>query len=171
MADNVPSPGLSDKELRNFLKWSEDKLPPALLKMILDYTGVSPISSILHIVYTGTVSLLQQVVLGPNRKSLCPIARYMTFNFVFIEESWSWCGCKINTHIIGYEGGKTITANIPSGINTVRFTVGCFGIQGLQFLGPDGASGRIGEFHESLWVGEMTSSNSLQHLLLGFDVR
>jgi hypothetical protein len=171
MADVVPNSGLLDKEFWDFLKWSEEKLPPDLLKVILDHTGIHPISSILHIVYAGTVSLLQQVVLGPNRKSLCPIARYMTFNFVFIEESWLWCGCSNDTHIVGYKGMKTISANIPLGVNTVKFTVGRFGIQGLQFRGPSGASIHIGEFHKSLWTGEMTSSDSFQHLLLAFDVR
>jgi hypothetical protein len=66
---------------------------------------------------------------------------------------------------------KTIPANIPSGVDTVKFTVGRFGIQGLQFRAPSGASIRTGEFHDSLWTGEMTSSKSFQHLLLGFDVR
>jgi hypothetical protein len=171
VANIVPSSGFSDIELWNFLKWSEEKLSPDLLKVILDYLGIRPISSILHIVYAGTVSLLEQVVLRPNRESICRIARYMTFNFVFIEESWLWCGCRTGTDTVGYEGMKTVPANIPSSVNTVKFTVGRFGIQGLQFQGPSGASIRIGEFHDSLWTGEMASSDSLQDLLLGFDVR
>jgi hypothetical protein len=55
MADVVPNSGLLDKEFWDFLKWSEEKLPPDLLKVILDHTGIHPISSILHIVYAGTM--------------------------------------------------------------------------------------------------------------------
>lgn len=171
ITDVAPNSRLSDKQLEFFLKGIREKLPPDLQRLILDYAGICPASSILRIVYAGTVDLLQRVVLKSNRKIRCPIARYMMFNFVFIEDSWLWCGCTTETGIVGYLGLKSIAAEIPSDVNMVKFTVGRFGIQGLQFRGPSGASILIGEFQESLWTGEMTSLDSLQYLLLGLDVR
>jgi hypothetical protein len=162
--DVAPNPKLSDNQL-NYLKGFREKLPPDLQRLILDYLGICPASSISRIVYAGTVDLLQRVVLKSNHKIRCPIARYMKFNFVFVEDSWLWCGCTTVIGIVGYP------AEIPSDVNTVKFTVGRFGIQGLQFRGPSGASILIGEFQESLWTGEMTSLDSLQYLLLGLDVR
>jgi hypothetical protein len=168
--DVAPNPKLSDNQL-NYLKGFREKLPPDLQRLILDYLGICPASSISRIVYAGTVDLLQRVVLKSNHKIRCPIARYMKFNFVFVEDSWLWCGCTTVIGIVGYPGLKSIPAEIPSDVNTVKFTVGRFGIQGLQFRGPSGASILIGEFQESLWTGEMTSLDSLQYLLLGLDVR
>ncbi|OAL42569.1 hypothetical protein IQ07DRAFT_650856 [Pyrenochaeta sp. DS3sAY3a] len=102
--------------------------------------------------YTGTLELLQRTVPRPPWSTKCLIARRMTFFFIF-----------------GYLGVKAITVEIPLGANIVRFTIGCFGIRGLQFRGPSGVSELIGEFQESLWTGEITSRNPLQHLLLGLD--
>jgi hypothetical protein len=171
ITDVAPNPRLSDKQLEDHLKGFREKLPLELQRLILDYAGICPASSILRVVYTGTVDLLQRVVLESNQKIRCPIARYMKFNFVFVQDSWLWCGCTTEIGIVGYPGLKSIPAEIPSDVNMVKFTVGRFGIQGLQFRGASGASVPIGEFHESLWTGEMTSLDSLQYLLLGLDVR
>jgi hypothetical protein len=171
VTDVAPNPRLSDKQFKNCLKRFREKLPPDLQGLILDYAGICPASSILRIVYAGTMDLLQRVVLEPNHTIQCPIARHMKFNFVFIEDSWLWCGCTTEIGIIGYPGLKSIPAEIPSDVNMVKFTIGRFGIQGLQFRGPGGASIPIGEFQESLWTGQMTSLDSLEYMLLGLDVR
>jgi hypothetical protein len=161
---------LLDNKFDDLLKQLEEKIPPDLQRIILDYAGTCPASSILHIIYAGTVDLLQRVVLESNRKILCPFVGHMTFNFVFIEDSWLWCGCTTDKGVFGYRGPKTIPAEIPPGVNIVKFTVGRFGIQGLQFRGPSGVSILVGEFQESLWTGMMISLDPLQHLLLRLDV-
>lgn len=171
ITDLAPDSRLSDKQLENLLKGIREKLPPDLQRLVLDHAGICPASSILRIVYAGTMDLLQRVVLESNRKIRCPIARNMKFNLVFIEDSWLWCGCTTELRIFGYPGLKSIPAEIPSDVNMVKFTVGRFGIEELQFRGPSGASVLIGEFRKSLWTGEMTSFDSLQYLLLSLDVR
>ncbi|OAL42567.1 hypothetical protein IQ07DRAFT_340976 [Pyrenochaeta sp. DS3sAY3a] len=168
--DVVPSSALSDEETRDLFR-KIGQLPSPLQKVVIEYAGTCPIRSVLNIMYIGTLELLQRTVPRPPWSTKCLIARRMTFFFICIEGSWCWCGCETDKGIVGYLGVKAITVEIPLGANIVRFTIGCFGIRGLQFRGPIGVSELIGEFHESLWTGEITSRNPLQHLLLGLDIR
>jgi hypothetical protein len=166
----VTDSALSDEKIIDIME-SIVQLPADLQKTILDYAGTCAISSLVNILYTGVNECLQNVALHPILQTKCPIAIHMTFNFVFIEDSWCWCGCTTDKGIIGYKGTKPIPAEIPPDVNSVRFAVGCFGIQGMQFRGTYGTSKPIGDFDGGLWVGEIASRSPLQHLQLGLDVR
>jgi hypothetical protein len=160
---------LTHKEGQELFRRVEE-LPPELRRMIVDYAGNCPNVSLLHIVNNRTLDLLARTVMKPNQSQKCPIAKHMKFFFVFIEDSWCWCGCSTDKGIFGYQGPKAVDAHIPSSANSVRFTLGSFGIRGLQIQGPNETSNLIGDFHESLWIGEMHSSGPIQHLLLRLDV-
>jgi hypothetical protein len=146
-------------------------LPPELQKIVLEFAGPSPASSLINMKFYDRINLLLRTTVPSSYQEItCTISRRMTFHFVRIDGSLYWCGCEYNKGIVGYKG-KTITAEIPRDVNILRFTIGCLGIRGLQFRGPSGESEFIGERGKSSWTGEMTCSDLFPHLLLGVDVR
>jgi hypothetical protein len=143
-------------------------LPPELQQMILHLAGPSPASSLLDIAFFNSIALLLRAGPSLHQKTTCTIARRMTFHFVTIKGSLYWCGCESAKGMVGHRG-KTITKDIPQDANILRFTIGCFGIRGLQFQGPTEESEFIGGRGKRSWTGEITSSD-LRYLLLGVDV-
>lgn len=143
-------------------------LPPELQRIILQLAGPSPASFLLDIAFFNSIALLLRTGPSLHRKMTCTIARRMTFHFVTIKGSLYWCGCESDKGMIGHRG-KTITKDIPRDANILRFTIGCFGIRGLQFRGPTAESEFIGERGKPSWTGEMTCPD-LRYLLLGVDV-
>jgi hypothetical protein len=150
-------------------------LSPELFKMVIEYAEGSPASSLLNIIFMGTLDLLLRTVpdrlLSMRQDIPCTMAQHMIFHFITIDGCQSWCGCEGAEGLVGYKGTTMIKADISQISNVLEFTIGRFGIQRLHFRTNKENSDFIGGRKQSCWTGEISSSQPFRRLILGLDVR